>query len=767
MARAAEKTLHAHRPSKHPVLRALFTVLRVTALLFAVTVVGVVAGTIASIAPGLPDTEGLDSWVPNQATRIYSSDNKLLARLYVENREFVPITEIPEHLQQATVAIEDARFFNHIGADPKALLRAVVNNIRNKDVYGQGGSTITEQLAKNLFLNQQKTFSRRLQQMMLALKIERRYSKEEILEMYLNEVCYGSGAFGVQAASKLYFHKPACELTLAEAALLAGLPRRPSFYSPFENPDAAKARQELVLHKMVAQGDLTTEEAETAIREKLNIAPRKNLGEARIEYPYFTTYAIRELVARYGVDMIYKGGLAVYTTLNTEVQRAAEEAIHEGLKDRSNRNVTQGALVCIKTSDGSLLAIVGGRSYRESQWNRATQSRRQPGSSFKPYLYAAAMENGFTPNSVIRDSPVSYPGAGGHPWRPKNYDGKYRGSITLRRALATSVNVVAVKLMEQVGVDKVIETARRMGISSPLDPYLPLALGASGITLLEHAGAYCAFATGGLRVEPTTILRVLDHTGRPIDSLVPRVQRVLNPQTAEAVRSMLLTAVESGTGRNARIPNYQVAGKTGTTSGGKDAWFMGFTPDLTCGIWMGNDHNERMYRPSGGFFCAPVWKKFMVRALTITKSQRRRFDANSEKVKETRERGEEKTRTLRLCTESGMLATANCPSAYQEKFARGKGPKDYCDLHPAGTEDGEEVTVCSESGQLATENCPSPSVRTVRMGTAPKSYCTIHRASEPTERHPSETTKPSAPPADHNTTPALPPPVTPDEGAPE
>jgi len=740
--------------------------LRLSVILAMVTGIGVVAGTVASIAPGLPDTEGLESWVPNQTTRIYSADGELLAQLYVENREFVPITEIPLYMQQATVAIEDERFYHHIGADPKAILRALINNIRNKDPYGQGGSTITEQLAKNIFLSQKKTFARRLQQMLLALKIERRYSKEEILEMYLNEVCYGSGAFGVQAAAKVYFNKPAKDLTLGEAALLAGLPRRPSYYSPFENLDAALQRREVVLRKMAEQGYISWEQAREASQEEVRLAPRRDASACNFKKPYFVTHAIRELVARYGVDMVYKGGLQVYTTLDMQVQNAAEQAALRGLDRVRRYHVSQVALVCLSARDGRILAMVGGTDFAKSQWNRATQARRQPGSSFKPYVYAAAIDAGFTPDSVVNDSPVSYPGAHGRPWRPQNYDGRYRGPVTLRTAVALSINVVAVKVAAEIGVEKIIETARRMGIRSPLDPYLPLALGASGITLLEHTAAYAAFANNGLRAEPTTIAKVLDYTGKPIEIFVPRVRRVLLPQTAAAVRSMLITAVERGTGRPARIEGYEVAGKTGTTSGGKDVWFMGFTPDLVCGVWMGNDDNSPMLHSSGSGFCAPVWKEFMVQALKLTHSERRRFEevsAGSVVVKRPpRETEPQRYHTLTLCAESGLLATENCPEVISKEFPVGKGPRRRCNLHGYQRHEqmGEEyVTVCGDSGMLATENCPNPVLRAYPVGQAPTEHCSLHGA-RGVERHSTPGVATSKPPAPAKPAPPAEPAVT-------
>ncbi|PIX38115.1 MAG: penicillin-binding protein [Armatimonadetes bacterium CG_4_10_14_3_um_filter_59_10] len=713
-------------------LRTFLTWLRASTVVVTIAMVGVIAGTIASVAPGLPNTDSLDAWVPNQTTRIYAADGQLLAKLYVENREFVSITDIPIQMQQATIAVEDERFYNHVGADPKAILRAIVNNIRSQDPYAQGASTITEQLAKNIYLSQKKTFARRLQQMLMALKIERHYSKEEILEMYLNEVCYGSGTFGVQAAAKVYFNKPVKDLTMGEMALLAGLPRRPSHYSPFDNFDAARGRQKLVLTKMAEQGYISWDEATAASEEELKLAPRQDPSARTFKKPYFVTHAIRELVSRYGVDMAYKGGLQVYTTMDLDLQNAAEKAAKKGLNNVKRHRVSQVALVCISVKDGRILAMVGGTDFEKSQWNRATQARRQPGSSFKPYVYATAIDQGFTPNSVVRDSPVSYPGAGGRPWRPQNYDGRYRGSVTLRTAVALSINIVAVKVMNEVGVEKVIQTARRMGIRSPLAPYLPLALGASGITLLEHTAAYAAFASNGLRAEPTTISKVLDHTGSPIEVLVPRVRRVLLPQTAAAVRSMLITAVESGTGRQARIKGYQVAGKTGTTSGGKDAWFMGFTPDLVCGVWMGNDDNTPMSRPSGGGFCGPVWKTFMVEALDLTRSQQKRFDdspVGSLVAKRRTEGDSGKSHTVTLCAESGLLATDDCPQVTSEEFPAGKGPKRHCTIHtirPTQSVQEEYVTVCAESGKLATENCPSPILRSFGVADVPTGRCPLH-----------------------------------------
>lgn len=751
------------------VLVVVFKVLRYLVILIALVVIGVGIGAWVTVSKGLPDTSHLSEYHPQQTTKLYSREGKLLGELHVQNREIIPLSRIPRCMQNATIAIEDERFFKHMGADPRGLLRAAYHDYKTHD-YSQGGSTITEQLAKNIYLSREKTLYRRLRQMLLAMQIERQYSKEEILQFYLNEVCYGHNCFGVQAASHYYFGKDASELTVSEAALLAGIPRAPSRYSPYDHPEAALARRNLVLRKMVELGFLTWDEGERAKAEKPNLVdPKKHHTGTPFKAPYFTTVAVKELVDRYGVDMVYKSGLRVTTTLSLPLEQHADLIIRKALKRYKRMHVGQCALVCLDPYTGEILALVGGRNWNDKkggQYNRATQARRQPGSSFKPYVYATALDAGYRPNSKVIDEPVSYPD-GGKLWKPRNYDGKYRGVITLETALAYSVNIPAIKLNVKLGPAKVAMLAHRLGIRSRLDPVKSLALGTSGVTLLEHCLAYGVFATGGIRVEPTTILRVCDAQGGSIDRHVPQRKWVLNRNTAAMVTQMLITAVERGTGRRARMKGVQVAGKTGTSQDKKDVWFMGYTPDLVTGVWCGNDDNSPMRGRgvAGGLLCAPIWKQFMTVAVKKFGGRHKFVEVKIDPLKAppvddlTQIEASTEGIWVNICTETGRRATPYCPSVQRKRFPPDAELPPLCDVHgrvfmnappspstaaSTGTPFSSAtssphtvtVTVCTESGRLATPYCPSTKVETFPAGAAPTTRCNLHSASAPADSRP-------------------------------
>src|SRR5215470_2430662 len=468
-------------------------------LLMAVLVVVLVSGLgvaasafwVLTILPSsLPSVSQLENFDASEGTKVYDDNDELITEPHVERRIFVPLAQIPKPLRDAILATEDARFYSHYGVDPMGIARAVYQNFRRGRIV-EGGSTITQQLAKVLFLTPDKSLERKLKEAVLALELERRYSKDRILEMYLNQVYFGHGSYGVEAAARTFFGKPVSELTVKEAALIAGLPRAPSNYSPFDRPEMAKRRREVVLRRMVDFKVLKDDEAKRLAKTDLGLIPperRRTTGQ------YFIDYVQQTLEAKYGPDLVLKGGLNVYTTLNPTMQLAAEQSLRDGLKALQGRSAQarpgespEGAVITVEPQTGYVKAMVGGSDFFRSEFNRAVQAKRQPGSAFKPFIYIAALEAGFTPASQIEDSPVSFPvgGKNGQVWKPENYDRKFRGSTTLQQALEESVNVVTVKLQERVGLAKTIQVARRLGITSPLDVNLSLALGTSDVSLLE------------------------------------------------------------------------------------------------------------------------------------------------------------------------------------------------------------------------------------------------------------------------------------------
>lgn len=570
---------------------------------------------LSSLRANLPDLVALYR-PPSQATRIYAANGELVASLYRENRAYVRLAEIPAVLQQAVIAIEDERFYQHRGVDVRGILRAAWRNFTRQSVV-EGGSTITQQLARNLFLTPRRTLDRKLQEILLAVEIERRLTKEEILERYLNQVYFGNGAYGVEMASRLFFGKSARELTLPEAALLAGVIQAPSRYSPFDNFPAAKRRQEVVLDRMVELGFLRPDQAEAAKKARLQVSPGpRNLGLVGVRAPYFVSYLLPYLVERYGEDAVYSGGLRVYTTLDPRLQAIAQEVVSRGVEEarRAGLRVTQGALVAVEPRTGRILAMVGGVDFQRSQFNRAWQARRQPGSAFKPFIYVAALEHGVSPDRVVLDAPVEYRIAGWGYWRPKNYDGTYWGPIPLRVALEHSRNIPAVRMLVELGPQAVIDTARRMGIRSPLQPNLSLALGTSEVTPLEMASAFATLAAGGVYAEPVAITRVLDSRGRVLEEVQPHRRMALRPDVAYLMTDLLRGVILRGTGRAADVGR-PAAGKTGTTDDYRNAWFVGYTPELAVAVWVGNDDNSPTHRVVGGSVPARLWARFVKRAL--------------------------------------------------------------------------------------------------------------------------------------------------------
>lgn len=565
------------------------------------------------LAQGLPRLRRPEDYRPLRAVEVLSADGRLVGEIYRERRYPVPLERIPPVVVEAFLAAEDARFFEHSGVDLRGVLRALWKDLLAGRVV-QGGSTITQQVAR-CFLGRQRTLRRKLRETILARDLERHLTKRQILNIYLNQIYLGEGAYGVEAAARTYFGKHVEDLNLAEAAMLAGLTPAPSRYSPFRHPEEAKARQRYVLRRMVEEGFIRADEAEVALEMPLRL--RRPSGTA---FPWWMALVRSRLEERYGEGM-YRRLSRVYLAMDCDLQRAAQEALRRGLaayeaRHPESRNRVEGALVCMDVLNGYVRAMVGGRDFGRSQFNRALQARRPPGSAFKPIVYAAALDHGYTPATLVMDEPVRFEDpATGRVWEPQNYDRRFHGPTTLREALTHSRNVVTVKVLRDIGVPQAIAYARRLGIRSALAQDLTLALGTSGVSLLELTRAYAAFANGGMRVRPLFVLEVVGANGEVLERHPPRRERALSPETAYLITSMLQSVVEEGTGRRVRTLGRPCAGKTGTSDGFRDAWFVGFTPQLVTGVWVGMDDGSSLGEgETGARAAAPIWLEFMRRA---------------------------------------------------------------------------------------------------------------------------------------------------------
>ena len=534
--------------------------------------------------------------------QIVSTDGALIGNRGDTGGEAVRIEHLPAHMANAVIAIEDRRFRNHFGLDPIGLTRAMSRNIRARRLV-EGGSTLTQQLAKNMFLTPERSFKRKVQELVLALWLEAKFSKDEILEMYLNRVYFGAGAYGVDAAALRYFAKSARLVTVPEAAMLAGLLRAPSYYSPVRNPQRARDRAAAVLAAMARAGFISPDMEKSARKNPARIAARP----ASRSENYIADWVMDRLPSYLGA---VNQDIVVQTTVDSRLQRAAEAALVVGLETRGKElGVGNGALVAIDGT-GAIRAMVGGRDYAASQFNRATQARRQPGSAFKPFVYLAAIERGLSPDSVRVDEPVRFGN-----WEPKNYSNKYSGPVTLRTALALSINTIAAKLADEVGPAAVVETAHRMGINSALEPNASIALGTSEVTLLEMAAAYTPFANGGFAVLPHAISSITTADGNVVfERQGSGFGQVVAPDGIAMMNDMLQATLEVGTGRKAAIDGWPAAGKTGTSQDFRDAWFIGYTANLTAGVWLGNDDSTPTKRASGGNLPAEIWHDFMTGA---------------------------------------------------------------------------------------------------------------------------------------------------------
>ncbi|MBI5137459.1 MAG: PBP1A family penicillin-binding protein [Nitrospirae bacterium] len=693
-------------------------------------VVGVVAvaGAVWKLSHDLPDISHLKSYSPSSVTRIYDINNDLLGEYYNERREYVPLERIPAHLIHAVLAVEDSRFYSHIGVDVVRIGGAVVANFVQGG-FSQGGSTITQQLARTLFLSREKTLSRKLKEAILSIRMEQLLTKDRILELYLNEIYLGNGAYGVEAAAQAYFGKGVDQITLPEAAFLAGLPKAPSRYTPYADPKAAKQRQGVVLRRMVDEGAIPWADYQAAYAADLSF--RRPQSAAR-SAPYVLEEVRQHLAARYGNGAVYNGGLSVYTAIDGAMQEAAELAVKHGLRELDKRQgwrgvigtlgpakvsrlrskaprarihtdlvpeniyeavvlevfpdqvtvlvegregtlfatdmqwarrrlngpdikndvvvhptfdpqhqlapgdmihvglktispltfrleqvpVAQAALVALDPATGEVRAMVGGYDFGISQFNRAVSAKRQPGSAFKPVVYAAAFDRGYGPASIMMDTPLVFRDATGVVWKPENYEMDFSGPISLRNALVHSRNVATIKLVQEMGVRPVQQFARRVGINSELASNLSLSLGSSSVSVMELTRAYAVFASGGQRAEPYLIRRVVDRDGTLLEGAEPQVKRVVSEETAYLITNVMEDVIRDGTGRKARALKAHIGGKTGTTNNFTDAWFVGASPNLAVGVWVGMDnHTPLGIRETGARAALPIWVEFMRTAL--------------------------------------------------------------------------------------------------------------------------------------------------------
>ena len=617
------------------------------------------------ILSGMPPVYELEEYTPSLTSKLFDKNGKLIYEFSVEKRQMVPLDEIPVDIQNAVISMEDRNFFNHAGFSTKAILRALINDV----VLGkaaQGGSTVTQQLSRGVFLTKEKKITRKIREIILSVQIETLFSKQEILKLYLNEIYLGEGAYGVKAAAKKYFDKDLSELTLGESALLVGIIPLPSRYNPFANPELAKTRRALVLNSMVETGFITPKEAEEAKKEPL---PTRSLSADKPGL-YFIEYVRKILEPKYGVETFWKGGLNIYSTIDIDKQAAAEEIMNAKLheydlkiaqnlgieviedntpaeesleeedntpkeeKEQQEYPQLQGAFYVRDVKSGAIRVMIGGRNYEESRFNRATQAKRQPGSSFKPFVWMAALEKGYTPSSLIKDLEMVFYYDGRNwrvfdeakdqysltlaaqpfmlnkdfdVWAPKNFGGRSSGFTTLRRALELSKNLAAINLIDAVGIDKTIDVARRAGIVSSLPKAPALALGVSVVTLEELTNAMSTFASGGIKTPSYAIERVEDQYGRVLEQHIPSEKEAFSPQNAFLLINMMKGVVQRGTGGAARILNRPVAAKTGTSQSHRDTWFIAMTPQLASGAWMGydDDTSQETGKWTGGGAVAP------------------------------------------------------------------------------------------------------------------------------------------------------------------
>jgi penicillin-binding protein 1A len=757
-------------------------------MILGLIVLAAAVGGYQYLSQDLPKINSLRDYRPPIITTVYAEDGQKIAEFFKERRIVIPLAEVPPVLVNAFIAAEDSRFFQHPGVDPLSILRAALKNLEAGTIK-QGGSTITQQVTRSFLLTPERSYIRKIKEVILSYRIEKAFTKEEILFLYLNQIYLGHGAYGVQAAAENYFGKSVKELSLAECAVLAGLPQAPSRYSPFRHPEQARARQVYVLNRMVEEGFIRREQADEALAVKLDIKPRRNLyGE---QVPYYTEHVRRYVEAKYGVDALYQQGLQIQTAVSIDFQKMAEQEVNRGLQELDKRQgfrgplrslaaaemeaflreqaadlesaplhpgritqavvvqvndlaktvgvrigndagvialadmnwarkpnpdvahhdarlrqpsaalkagdlilikikeprkdprepwrvaleqepLAQGAMLCLEAETGLVKAMVGGRDFNETQFNRAIQSRRQPGSSFKPIIYAAALDRKFsdpkkfyTPATVIIDSAVVFEDrVRDQSWKPKNYKETFYGPTLLREALAQSRNVVTVKILQDIGIDYAIDYARKLGITADLTRTLSLALGASGVSLFELTRAYSVFANQGFLVEPVFVLKIADRDGRVLEEAVSERRRVIEKDTAFIMTNLMESVVQHGTGQRIKALGRPAAGKTGTTNDMYDAWYLGYTPEYITGVWVGFDTEAPLGKTETGAVAAiPIWLGFMKQVLASQPVQS--FQAPEGVI------------FAKIDAETGLLPVAESRKTIFECFKEGTVPRDF------------------------------------------------------------------------------------------
>lgn len=638
-------------------------------------------------------------------TRVVSDDQTLISLLFEENREPISLSEAPLFLQQAFLSVEDHRFYKHNGISPVSLLRAAYNNLFTEQGI-QGGSTITQQLVKNGFLTPERSIMRKIKEMFLAWKLELHFSKETIFEMYLNQIYFGHGAHGIKTAAQTYFNRPLSQLNRAEMALLAGIPKGPSLYSPYLHPEAARERIRVVLKRMEEVGYISKDEALAVMNEPLRLPGRSQMQR---KAPYFLDFVLEEAARELRIPKaeIAAMGLVIETTLSLSIQQAAESALTAGLRPYQKGIQPQGALIAADPRTGEVKALVGGTDYSKTPFNRALHAHRQPGSAFKPFVYLAALEEGYTLASTVPCRPLSINTTSG-PYEPTDYGhNKYHHKdLTLRRALAESCNIVAVSLHHKLGILPTIQMARRLGITSPLPATPSLALGTAEVTPLELLEAYLPLANGGRAIKPWAIKRIFNASGKLLWQRREKSRSVLDPRLSSLITSALEDTLQPGgtaaaTGKHLRVTT---AGKTGTTQDNRDAWFICYTPNLTAVVYVGNDHNHPL-PAGGGALAAPIGVNFLNQALADQGD--RDFILPSGII------------SRRICQDTGLLAAPNCP-ATDEYFRFGHEPTTYCTAHRR-----LRLRVCAKSGLLPATNCRNTVEREYLWGEHPTAHCTI------------------------------------------
>lgn len=638
----------------------------------------------------LPDPESLQAYKPAVTSKVFDRNEKLIFEFFEERRDPIPLDSMPPKLVKAFVAVEDPRFYHHWGLSAYDIMRAFVKNLLYMRVV-EGASSITQQLARNMFLNFESSIMRKVKEAVLAIKLEKMYSKDEILEMYLNQVNFGHGSYGVEAAAERYFDKHLNELNTAELCFLAALPKGGAYHLPYDNPELVRKRRDKFINALYEEKEITKEERDEALAFKIELAPRK---VPPAEAPYFVEEIRRYLERKYGADFIYREGCYIYTTLDLDMQRAANNAVEDQiLKIEHEKELKvlkadydtvtftdntpapkylQAALVALNTHTGEVLALVGGRDYKQSSFDRAVQAKRQPGSSFKVFVYTAAIDNGFTPGDVEFDAPVMVR-MGRSLYAPANWDRQFFGPMTLREALAQSRNLISVRLTRYVGPEVVVDYAHKMGIQSPLKPVLSISLGAVEVSPIEMATAFATLANQGRRVEPVFITRIVARDGKVIEEWFPQEgEEVLSPQTCFLMCTMMQSVINAGTARIIRSMGFSrvAAGKTGTTDEYTDAWFVGFTPDISCAVWVGFDKKQPIYRGAGGGSCAaPIWANFM--------------KAATDSMPESNFQVPKGIISRPICNLTGQLVSPDCPSneTRMEYFLEGTEPTTQCQYH--------------------------------------------------------------------------------------